>query len=658
MGDRRRPSDAEAPPPSLRRSSSQPRMAVPPLAFGPPPPRGAHAPPPRSAAAPLSRGASLASIASAGPGTARGGATPRAVQPSTRPVLDAPALDTAGLLRRAADPRRAASRGGAALLRTSAPFVPARERGLSAASEAGAAPDLGAWHLVAPDGGVAAVEVDRAALTEALGMAHRDLRVVDPQLADSYPSALLARGGAILVRLDAIKAIVSADWALVADGGRPPASDFVAALAAALGGEPVRAGGDAAPAGRRRRSGVARLLARVARGPAPAGGDRLAPTPEATPTPRVGDGAPFELRVLEAALDFTTASYHTAITAIERAAGPCLRTPTATKLTTDFLKRLRALKQRVAVARVKLETVKEVLERLLDDEGDMAALLVSVAGDAGDRGGGGRERERGAREGTPHHAHHRATRALFRRLSATGPRRPSFAGGRPSPAAALAAALERTSSTGGGADPDAATAAAAAALAVHLERRSSGSLHGRRVSALAAALAGAPRAPRAPPAPPGAVEQLLETVSARLEADFDRLQATAEMVDSVEVLLDLELDVFRNANLKLRILFSSAGLGALAVFAVTGYLAMNLAQPMRGIEPEGGGSRLWPPASAAAFVAASTTAAVLAVGIVLVLLAWMAHRGMAPLTMNAVTVAKKSKKGGGEGGGAAARARW
>ena len=55
--------------------------------------------------------------------------------------------------------------------------------------------------------------------------------------------------------------------------------------------------------------------------------------------------APFELRFLEAALDWTASAFHVAVNAVEASARPCLRTPTASKLTTDFLKRLRALRR-------------------------------------------------------------------------------------------------------------------------------------------------------------------------------------------------------------------------------------------------------------------------------------------------------------------------
>jgi hypothetical protein len=95
-------------------------------------------------------------------------------------------------------------------------------------------------------------------------------------------------------------------------------------------------------------------------------------------SPASAAALPFELRVVEVALDSVARHFAVAAAAGEAAAAPCLRMPTAAKLTTDFLQRLRGVKQRAAVTRIKLETVREVLERLLDDRGAMVAMNLSA----------------------------------------------------------------------------------------------------------------------------------------------------------------------------------------------------------------------------------------------------------------------------------------
>jgi hypothetical protein len=122
--------------------------------------------------------------------------------------------------------------------------------------------DLGtAWLLLRPDGSPATrVAVDRLALGAALRLAPRDVRLLDPQVSEeffspserrilkrapspssaeekktltffllffatqpprpqvaaSYPSAVLARGAALLLRLEHIQAIVTRGWCLLA----------------------------------------------------------------------------------------------------------------------------------------------------------------------------------------------------------------------------------------------------------------------------------------------------------------------------------------------------------------------------------------------------------------------------------------------------------
>lgn len=49
----------------------------------------------------------------------------------------------------------------------------------------------------------------------------RDLRLLDPQLATSYPSAILARERALVVNLEYIKCIITRDSVLICNPGMP-----------------------------------------------------------------------------------------------------------------------------------------------------------------------------------------------------------------------------------------------------------------------------------------------------------------------------------------------------------------------------------------------------------------------------------------------------
>ena len=156
---------------------------------------------------------------------------------------------------------------------------------------------------------------------------------------------------------------------------------------------------------------------------------------------------------------------------------------------------------------------------------------------------------------------------------------------------------------------------------------------------------------------------MLEAYSARMAGSLSRLEAVAELLEGVEALLDLELDVFRNANLALRIVFSAFGLVALSVYAFTGFWAMNMRERTKmGVDEEkftddekaallegqgwtvtgaGGAIKLFPPGSHQAFVAWSTGICAVAVGALLVFGAW-ARWGVG---LGLTTRAKGGKRG-------------
>lgn len=58
-------------------------------------------------------------------------------------------------------------------------------------------------------------QADKHEITQQLGVQLRDLRLLDPQLHASYPSALLCRDKALVVNLEHIKCIITKDEVLV-----------------------------------------------------------------------------------------------------------------------------------------------------------------------------------------------------------------------------------------------------------------------------------------------------------------------------------------------------------------------------------------------------------------------------------------------------------
>jgi magnesium transporter len=65
------------------------------------------------------------------------------------------------------------------------------------------------WLAVNTEGEALHLELAKLRVTHYLGVQLRDLRLLDPQLATSYPSAILARERAIVVNLEFIKCIIA-----------------------------------------------------------------------------------------------------------------------------------------------------------------------------------------------------------------------------------------------------------------------------------------------------------------------------------------------------------------------------------------------------------------------------------------------------------------
>ncbi len=71
------------------------------------------------------------------------------------------------------------------------------------------------WLRIDQSGDTAMIQADKTKLTHRLGVQGRDLRIMDPSLATTYPSAILCRDRALVVNLEHIKVIVTTSYVLV-----------------------------------------------------------------------------------------------------------------------------------------------------------------------------------------------------------------------------------------------------------------------------------------------------------------------------------------------------------------------------------------------------------------------------------------------------------
>jgi magnesium transporter len=272
------------------------------------------------------------------------------------------------------------------------------------------------------------VTLTKADLTQTLGIQLRDLRLLDPLLVTSYPSAILCRERSLVVNLEYIKMIVGLERCYITNLDDDSAQAFVSELKKRLEHQySVRMA-------KEKSSGVADLFGsvvgvtaaertgrlgvmdasiqregsrEVARQRSPILGSEDSRTPLVAaaglpplqwqdPALQQQDGPlamgprgsnerqtnqledlPFELRVLEAALDIVLKYMETMTSDLEASAHPALDALT-TKVDTENLERVRRVKNRMVRLTTRVETLREVLEKFLDDDADMRDMNLTA----------------------------------------------------------------------------------------------------------------------------------------------------------------------------------------------------------------------------------------------------------------------------------------
>ncbi|KAL0874666.1 hypothetical protein Bca101_024371 [Brassica carinata] len=189
------------------------------------------------------------------------------------------------------------------------------------------------WISIDATGQRTVLDEDKYAIMQRVQIHARDLRILDPNL--SYPSAILGRERAIVVNLEHIKAIITAQEVLVRDSSDenliPVLEEFQRRLP-------------------------------VVEGDAEAGEE---------------DESPFEFRALEVALEAICSLLAARTTELETSAYPALDELTS-KISSRNLERVRKLKSAMTRLTVRVQKVsRDELEQLLDDDDDMADIYLS-----------------------------------------------------------------------------------------------------------------------------------------------------------------------------------------------------------------------------------------------------------------------------------------
>ncbi|KAL8162751.1 hypothetical protein V2J09_014240 [Rumex salicifolius] len=192
------------------------------------------------------------------------------------------------------------------------------------------------WILFDSSGQSSVLEnVSKHAIMHRVQIHARDLRILDPLL--SYPSTIMGRERAIVLNLEHIKAIITADEVLLRD----PSDENVIPVVMEL----------------------QRRLPALSQEHLPGHDDEE-------------DESPFEFRALEVALEAICSFLAARTTDLETAAYPALDELTS-KISSRNLDRVRKLKSAMTRLIARVQKVRDELEQLLDDDDDMADLYLS-----------------------------------------------------------------------------------------------------------------------------------------------------------------------------------------------------------------------------------------------------------------------------------------
>ncbi|XP_064939487.1 magnesium transporter MRS2-I-like isoform X4 [Musa acuminata AAA Group] len=204
------------------------------------------------------------------------------------------------------------------------------------------------WILFDSSGEGTILDADKYAIMHRVQIHARDLRILDPLL--SYPSTILGRERAIVLNLEHIKAIITADEVLLRDPTEENVIPIVEELRRRLRSDNVinQAHGE----GRENINGQHDL-------------DGVEE-----------DESPFEFRALEVALEAICSYLDARTTELETAAYPALDELTS-KISSRNLDRVRKLKSAMTRLTARVQKVRDELEQLLDDDDDMADLYLT-----------------------------------------------------------------------------------------------------------------------------------------------------------------------------------------------------------------------------------------------------------------------------------------
>ncbi|CAK8540444.1 unnamed protein product [Lathyrus sativus] len=324
------------------------------------------------------------------------------------------------------------------------------------------------WIKIDQDGNSEVVTLDKATIMRDCSLPSRDLRLLDPMFI--YPSSILGREMAIVVNLEQIRCIITADEVILMNS-----------LDGTVG---------------RYRSQLCNRLRK-----------------------EKSDDLPFEFRALELALELTCTSLDAQVNELEMEIYPVLD-ELASSISTLLLERVRRFKGHLLALTQRVQKVRDEIEHLMDDDGDMAEMCLTE-----------KRRRSDAYPSSDFNLSHTSSGKVISKSDPTSPEQ-SVSG---------LQMLRRTFSSSIGSSSKYGSS-------------TSSSDNGERIQPL---------------------EMLLEAYFIVIDNTLNTLSSLKEYIDDTEDFLNIKLGNIQNLLIKFEMLLTAATLVAAIFAAVTGVFGMN-----------------------------------------------------------------------------------